>query len=82
MNEKEMKEIRFRIVEIVSFATGTEYARQILGHKREEDDTTFIEDVVNDVISSSGLCDGRHYNDDDIRLAIGRVLTKRMGIVI
>lgn len=40
-----------------------------------------IEDVVSDVKETSGYAEDGHFNTDDIKLAVGRVLIDRLGIV-
>jgi hypothetical protein len=42
--------------------------------------TTFMEAVIDDIKTTSDWEDSGHYNDDDVRLAIGRVLSKRLGV--
>ena len=41
---------------------------------------TVMDDVMDDIKASSAWEDNGHYNDDDVRLAIGRVMTKRLGV--
>ena len=41
---------------------------------------TVLEDVIDDIKTSSAWEDDGHYNDDDVRLAIGRVVMKRLGV--
>ena len=41
-----------------------------------------MEDVIKNVKETSAWEDEGYYNDDDIRLAIGRELTARLGITI
>jgi hypothetical protein len=36
--------------------------------------------VMNDIKTASDWENSGHYNDDDVRLAIGRVLAKRLGV--
>lgn len=41
-----------------------------------------MEDVIKNVMETSAWDDEGYYNDDDIRLAIGRELMARLGIEI
>lgn len=79
MTKEERKEIESYITKIMADATGWEYARYILEHE-SEDEFTFMDDVIADVITSSAWEDDGDYSDDDIRLAIGRVFMSRMEI--
>lgn len=82
MNEKDGRTIQLHILGIMASATSSEYARHILEHRCEVTENTLMEDVVDDVMCASAWDDEGYYNDDDIRLAIGRVLMERMGVVV
>lgn len=77
---KERKFIEFEITEILRKSIGSDYARYILESNSEETNNTFMNDVIDDVLTSSAWEDEGYYNDDDIRLAIGRVFMERMNI--
>lgn len=78
MNKEEKKFIEAEIRMVMQKAVSSDYARYILEHKKNR--STFVDDVIDDVLSSSAWEDEGFYNDDDIRLAIGRVLMDRLGI--
>ena len=85
MNKEEKKIIENEIRMILMGAVSSEYVRFILEHTEKDEDyeeigNTFLEDVVEDVMYSSAWDDEGYYNEDDIRLAIGRVLINRLGI--
>lgn len=80
MNSKEKKFIEFEITQIMRNAVGSDYARYILEDKGEDGESTIMEDVIDDVMCASAWEDEGYYNDDDIHLAIGRVLMDRLGI--
>lgn len=80
MNDKEKKFIENEIRIILSHAISNEYVNFILEHTEEENGNTFAEDVIDDVMCSSAWDDEGYYNDDDIRLSIGRVLIDRLRI--
>ena len=60
-------------------ATSEDYAQQILGHESGYGNT-FMEDVIEDVMETSAWNDEEYYNEDDVRLAIGRVFKRRLEI--
>ena len=73
-------QIILEITAILRSATSDEYAGLILDHISQETGNTFLGDVIGDVVETSGLRDDGIYNEDDIRLAIGRVFLERLGI--
>lgn len=80
MNKEEKKIIENEIRIIMYNAVSSEYARYILEHENEETENTFMDDVIDDVICASAWDEEGYYNDDDIRLAIGRIFMERLGI--
>lgn len=85
MNREEKNRIEREIYQIMKSATGSDYARCILEDKEKDEEynyigNTFMEDVIEDVKCASAWEDEGYYNEDDIRLAIGRVLIDRLGI--
>lgn len=82
MNNEQRKEIEMLVYQIMMGAVSSEYARYILEHESEETESTFMEDVINDVMCASAWDEEGYYNDDDIRLAIGRIFMERLGIEI
>lgn len=80
MKKEEKNLIELEIRNRIQYAVGSDYARYILEDKGEDGESTFVEDVIDDVLCSSAWEDEGYYSDDDIRLAIGRVLMDRMGI--
>ncbi len=79
MTKAEKKLIGIEIEQVMQNAVGC-YARYILNDKCEDDERTFTEAVIDDVMECSAWEDEGFYNDDDIRLAIGRVLMDRLGV--
>ena len=63
-------------------AVSSEYSRYILEQEDNISGNTFVEDVIKNVVGTSAWEDKGHYNDDDIRLAIGRELMARLGIEV
>ena len=82
MTKTERKEIEFEVSEIMRNAVSSEYSRYILEQEDNITENTFMEDVIKNVVETSAWEDEGYYNDDDIRLAIGRELMARLGISI
>lgn len=80
MSKEERKEIEFYITKTLADATGWDYAKYILNSKDEETECTVMENVIDDIMFASAWGYDGDYSDDDIRLAIGRVLMERMEI--
>ena len=64
--------LRNEIKNILAQSIGEDYLPKIL--------EKCLEDIFNDVEVSSDYIAGGTWDDDDIRLAIGRVLEKHLGI--
>ena len=82
MNKEEQKLIENNIRMIMMGAVSSEYARYILEQESDETERTFMEDVIDDVMCTSAWAEEGYYNDDDIRLSIGRIFMERMGIEV
>ena len=80
MTMEERKVIEHEITEIMIKSTGSDYARYILRSENDETNNTFMNDVVDNVLETSAWEEEGYYNDDDIRLAIGRIFMERMNI--
>ena len=85
MNKEDRKIIENEIRIILMGAISSEYVRYILEYAEEDENgeqigETFIDDVIEDVICSSAWDDEGYYNEDDIRISIGKVLIDRLGI--
>lgn len=81
VNLKKKKKFEFEITKILSSAVSSEYTRYILNQYDERSEQTFIDAVVANIMETSSWDEG-YYNDDDIRLAIGRELMARLGIEV
>ena len=81
MTVEERKQIEREITEIMRSAVSDDYARYILEHE-DETENTLMEDIIQDVLETSAWEDERYYNEYDIRLAIGRELMNRLKIEI
>ena len=82
MTVEERKQIGYEVTEIMKSATSSEYARYILEQEDEVTENTMMEDIIQNILDTSAWEDEGYYNDDDIRLAIGRELMARLGVVV
>ena len=82
MTVEERKQIEYEVTEIMRNATSSEYARYILEQEDEVTENTLMEDIIQNVLDTSAWEDEGYYNEDDIRLAIGRELMARLGIEV
>lgn len=76
MTKNERAHIEYVIKIIFSNAVSDEYVRILL----EFDN--IMEDIIDDVLTSSDWEDKGEYNVDDIRLAIGRTLMAKLNIEV
>ena len=81
MNSQERKQIEHEVTEVMRNSASDEYARYILEHE-DENGTSLMEDIIQNVLETSAWEDEGYYNEYDIRLAIGRELMSRLGIEV
>lgn len=79
ITEEQRKELKNDIVNIMNRAISSEYINKILNQYDYISDETFIDAVIKNVLETSAWEDEGYYNEDDIRLAIGRELVARLG---
>lgn len=79
ITEEQRKELKNDIVNIMNRAISSEYINKILNQYDYISDETFIDAVIKNVLEISAWEDEGYYNEDDIRLAIGRELVARLG---
>ena len=82
MDKAERKQIEWLIWYVLRQAVSDDYASTILNHdfNMEEETDTIMECIFHDVMETSACEDEGYYNEDDVRLAIGRTLLIRLGI--
>ena len=80
MSKEERKAIEVLIAKILSDAVSDDYARYMLESEDECTENTLMEDIIQNVLETSAWEDEGYYNDDDVRLAIGRELIARLGV--
>lgn len=81
MREK-WQQIEIEVKRIITKAVSDDYSSYILSQYDEISKKTFMDAVICDVIEASAWEEEGYYNEDDIRLAIGRELINRMKINI
>lgn len=79
-NENAAKTIKALARRMMLDSISDDYVDRILNHYDETSEETFIDAVVRDVLETSAWEDEGHFNDDDVRLAIGREFVARLGI--
>ena len=82
MDNYEKKMIEREITDIMTDSVSSDYAKYILKSKCEDDGRTFMEAVIDDVMDTSAWDEEGYYNDDDIRLSIGRIFMERLNIEV
>ena len=79
-NESATKTIKVLARRLMLDSINDDYVDRILNHYDEVSEETFIDAVVRDVLETSAWEDEGYFNDDDVRLAIGREFVARLGI--
>ena len=77
----ELMDMQANILYHLSLSMDDEAAIKVADSKMKNGETV-MEAVIDDIKTSSDWEDSGHYNDDDVRLAIGRVLMARLDIEI
>lgn len=79
ITEEQRKELKNDIVNIMNKAISSEYINKILSQYDCTSAENFLDAVITNVLETSAWEDEEYYNEDDIRLAIGRELVTRLG---
>ena len=82
MNKEQRTQIELEIAKIMQNAVSSEYSTYILEQEDNTTGNTLMEDIVQNVMETSAWEDEGYYNEDDIRLSIGRELMTRLGVEI
>lgn len=82
MNKEQREQIELEIAKIMQNAVSSEYSTYILEQEDNATGNTLMEDIVQNVMETSAWEDEGYYNEDDIRLSIGRELMTRLGVEI
>lgn len=75
MTDSERRELEQLITDFLEQAVSDEYAHTIL-ESECDDGNTLLENIVQNVLDTSAWEEEQHYNDSDIRYAIGRELIR------
>jgi len=68
------KQFRREVDTLLRYGISSDYVGHILDFRAEEDGLTIFDLIKEDVETTSAWEDEGYYNEDDIRLAVGRVL--------
>lgn len=79
ITEKQRQELENEVSNIMNRAISSEYINKILNQYDYTSDETFMDAVISNVLETSAWEDEGYYNENDIRLAIGRELVARLG---
>lgn len=79
VTEEQRKELENDIINIMNKAISSEYINKILNQYDCTSAENFLDAVITNVLETSAWEDEEYYNEDDIRLAIGRELVARLG---
>ena len=79
MSENAKKTIEALAKKMMSESISDDYINQILNHQNDSKET-FIDAVVRDVMETSAWQEEKYFNEDDVKLAIGREFVARLGI--
>ena len=82
MTIAERKELERQIQEVLQKSVSSDYVRTMLETYSEPSSYSLLEDIADNVLETSGWYDEETYNEDDIRLSIGRVILERLGIIV
>lgn len=82
MTVAERKELERQIQEVLQKSVSSDYVRTMLETYSEPSSYSLLEDIADNVLETSGWYDEETYNEDDIRLSIGRVILERLGIIV
>ena len=79
MTPNEQIDMQAKILYHLSLAMGEKAAMKLVDTKVTKGET-LMDAVMEDITTSSDWEENGHYNDDDVRLAIGRIMMKQLHI--
>lgn len=82
LNETELQKLKLKleIMQIFKNSVSSDYANSILLKTDPKTNETLINNIMENVLETSAWVDEKYYNDDDIKLAIGRELAEMLQI--
>lgn len=81
MTPNERMDMEATVLYHLTLAMDDEAAIKVADSKNSKG-ISLMEDVIDDIKTSSDWENDGHYNDDDVRLAIGRVFMSRFGVEV
>ena len=77
--QEALAQMRNDITSIMKNAISEDYVGEILEHTCKDTESSLMEDIIQNVLDTSAWEEDGHYNEDDIRLAIGRELIRGLN---
>lgn len=77
-NAARTNELHIQIKDILQKSISSDYVEMILHRENADNHKTVLEDIADNVMETSALMTEERCSDDDIRLAIGRILSERL----
>ena len=80
LTTKERLNLQLDIIRVMKLGISDDYVSNILTTQNSGTGETLVNDIMRNVLETSAWKENKTYNDDDIRLAIGRELSTRLGL--
>ena len=80
LTTKERLNLQLDIIRVMKLGISDDYVSNILTTQDSGTGETLVNDIMRNVLKTSAWKENKTYNDDDIRLAIGRELSTRLGL--
>lgn len=80
LTTKERLNLQLDIIRVMKLGISDNYVSNILTTQDSGTGETLVNDIMRNVLETSAWKENKTYNDDDIRLAIGRELSTRLGL--
>lgn len=80
LTTKERLNLQLDIIRVMKLGISDDYVSNILTTQDSGTGETLVNDIMRNVLETSAWKENKTYNDDDIRLAIGRELSTRLGL--
>lgn len=80
LTTKERLNLQLDIIRVMKLGISDDYVSNILTTQDSGTGETLVNDIMRNVLETSAWEENKTYNDDDIRLAIGRELSTRLGL--
>lgn len=80
LTTKERLNLQLDIIRVMKLGISDDYVSNILTTQDSGTGETLVNNIMRNVLETSAWKENKTYNDDDIRLAIGRELSTRLGL--